>query len=163
MTPDTEEPPPPLQVHWELPLGWMQTRSVAQASVTALGPVALARPPRITATLESVSGGLLTWWDGLEKVLPQALDDFQLLDSGAAVVAGLAGVRRLVHYTGRQNTPTVLEQWAAQQRWPTQEEGELRVVVMATMEPRNYDGTIDALAAMVAQAHILPREEGGRP
>lgn len=156
MTQDTEEPPPPLEVHWDLPRGWRQTRSTAQASVTAQGPVALARPPRVTATLETVHEDLPPWWQGLERVLPQALEDFQLLDSGEAVVAGRPGLRRLVHYSGRDATPTVLEQWASQ-------EGELRIVVMATLGPRSYDGVIDAVATMVAGARVLPRQEDPQP
>lgn len=156
MTQHTEEPPPPLEVRWAPPRGWRQTRSTAQASVTAQGPVALARPPRITASLETVHDELPAWWQGLETVLPQALEDFQLLDSGTAVVAGRPGVRRLVHYSGRDGAPTVLEQWATQ-------EGGLRLVVMATLEPRSYDGVIDALVTMVAGARILPRQEGPQP
>lgn len=152
MAQDTEQPPPSLELQWELPRGWSQTRSSAQASVTAQGPVALARPPRVTAALETVHDGLLPWWEGLEQVLPQALEDFQLLDSSDTLVAGLPGVRRLVHYSGRDGSPTLLEQWAAQ-------DGELRIVVMATLSPRSYDGVTDALVAMVAGARVQPREE----
>ena len=158
MAQDTEHPPPALELTWELPPGWSQTRSSAQAAVTAQAPDAAAapsRPPRVTATLETARGSLRAWWDGLESVLPQALEDYQLLDRGDARVAGLPGVRRLVHYSGRDGAPTLLEQWAAQ-------DGELRIVVMATVPPRRYDHVTDTLVAMVAGARVRPREATAR-
>lgn len=149
------ELPPRHELHWELPSGWTQTRSAAQASVTAEGPRALARRPRLTGTLEHVEESALQgWWAELDEILPQALDQFLLLDAGPSEVAGRPGLRRLVHYSGVGGAPTVLEQWAA-------EAAGLRVVVMATIAPRSYDGLCDALGVAVAQARIvLPEADG---
>lgn len=156
MPADDQVPAQDLELHWELPSGWTQTRSVAQASVTAEGPRALARRPRLTAALERMEpdSPLLGWWAGLDEVLPAALDNYLLIDTDAAAVAGHPGYRRLVHYSGVGGAPTLLEQWAAQQ------DG-LRIVVMATLAPRSYDGLCDALSATVAGARIEPREAGG--
>ena len=152
MPQDTEKPPPELELHWELPRGWAQTRSRAQASVTAQGPVALARRPRLTGTLEQVDDPLTGWWDGLTEVFPQALEDYRLLDAGEALVAGLGGVRRLLHYS-RAGQPTLMEQWAAQ-------DAGLRIVVLATLPPRSYDALADVLVAVVAGARVAPTAQG---
>ncbi len=68
----------------------------------------------LVVTVDQLDDGLDLddWQAGTERLFPQSLDQYQVLDLERLRLAGVAAIRRLAHHRTEQNRSVTMEQWA---------------------------------------------------
>ena len=135
-----------------LPTGWEAVRDPQPG----VGLIALEPPDRagfrtnLVVTVEDVGDlSFEDWQLGCDELLPQTLQDYQLLDLERLDDERGPGVRRLAQHSAAGSCWVTLEQWVALV-------GSTGVTLSATVETARYDATADELATIAASLDVRP-------
>jgi hypothetical protein len=135
-----------------LPEGWEAVRDPQPGvAMVALEPPDLAGfRTNLVVTVEDVGGlSFEDWQLGCDELLPQTLQDYQLLDLERLDDERGPGVRRLAQHSAGGTCWVTLEQWVTLA-------GSTGVTLSATVETARYDASADELATVAASLDVQP-------
>lgn len=132
-----------------LPDGWEILPDAAPGTVVAVEPTG-SGGFRSNLVLSAADNGDLSfrdWQVSTDRMLPQMLTDYLLLDLERCQVAGRPGGRRLAHHVSPEGVAVTMEQWF------TAVEG-VGWTLTATVDSFRYDEQADLLAKAAADLEI---------